>query len=109
MFRRNHIPDFFYGGGQSDGWKWDYHKLMLLEVSMCLIVWFDDYGINYKPQIQCLENLFQANHKLRHLQKTVISTYGLKKENHCCTSARCRSFCRIVKKDLSHCSTKTPS
>ncbi|GFS49519.1 HTH_Tnp_Tc3_2 domain-containing protein [Trichonephila clavipes] len=39
------------GGGQLDGWKWDCCRLMLLDVSMCLVVLFSDFGINTIPKI----------------------------------------------------------
>ena len=61
-----------YGGGRSEGWKWSCHKLMLLDVSMYLVVWSNDSGINFKPHIQCLEDLFEADHELRHVQKIVF-------------------------------------
>ncbi|GFS68477.1 transposable element Tcb2 transposase [Trichonephila clavipes] len=45
---------------------------MLLDVSMCLVVLFSDFGINTNPKILCPEDLFQADHELQHLQKTVF-------------------------------------
>ncbi|GFV30599.1 HTH_Tnp_Tc3_2 domain-containing protein, partial [Trichonephila clavipes] len=61
-------------GGQLDEWKWDCRRLMLLDVSMCLVVLFSDFGINTNPKILCPEDLFQADHELQHLQKTVFSS-----------------------------------
>ncbi|GFU59486.1 HTH_Tnp_Tc3_2 domain-containing protein [Trichonephila clavipes] len=55
------------GGGQLDEWKWDCRRLMLLDVSMCLVVLFSDFGINTDPKILCPEDLFQADHELQHL------------------------------------------
>ena len=71
MFRRNRLPDSLRWR-RSDGQKCGCRKLMLLDASMYLVVWSNDRGINLKSQIQCLEDLFQADHELRHLQKTVI-------------------------------------
>ena len=92
-----------------DGWKWRCHKLMLLDILLCLVVWSNDCGINFKPQIQCLEDLLQADHELQHSRKSLSSTFNMKKENHCCIPICYRSFCRIGKKNLSHYSTKTPA
>ncbi|GFU34924.1 uncharacterized protein TNCV_2992221 [Trichonephila clavipes] len=33
---------------------------------------FSDFGINTNPKILCPEDLFQADHELQHLQKTVF-------------------------------------
>ncbi|GFW96426.1 uncharacterized protein TNCV_4357491 [Trichonephila clavipes] len=36
------------------GWmEWDFRRLMLLDVSMCLVVLFSDFGINTNPKILC--------------------------------------------------------
>ncbi|GFU49161.1 uncharacterized protein TNCV_2674641 [Trichonephila clavipes] len=47
---QEHIQSLFESmprcGGQLDEWKWDCHRLMLLDVSMCLVVLFSDFGIN---------------------------------------------------------------
>ncbi|GFY01201.1 uncharacterized protein TNCV_5076681 [Trichonephila clavipes] len=32
-------------------------------------------GINIKPKHQCPEDMFQADHKLQHLQETVLSPF----------------------------------
>ncbi|GFW24054.1 hypothetical protein TNCV_4950981 [Trichonephila clavipes] len=49
---------------------------------MCLVVLFSDFGINTNPKILCPEDLFQADHELQHLQKTVFSSFGTKEKNH---------------------------
>ncbi|GFT90671.1 HTH_Tnp_Tc3_2 domain-containing protein [Trichonephila clavipes] len=47
---------------------------MLLDVSMCLVVLFSDFGINTNPKILCPEDLFQADHELQHLQRRPFSS-----------------------------------
>ncbi|GFX64056.1 HTH_Tnp_Tc3_2 domain-containing protein [Trichonephila clavipes] len=59
------------GGGQLDEWKWDCRRLMLLDVSMCLVV-LSDFGINTNTRFCDTEDLFQVDHELQHLQKTVF-------------------------------------
>ncbi|GFV00582.1 hypothetical protein TNCV_1836231 [Trichonephila clavipes] len=71
---------------------------MLLDVSMCLVVLFSDFGINTNPKILCPEDLFQADHELQHLQKTV---FGTKEKNHYKAAAGC---CR----PLSHQEEESP-
>ncbi|GFX10060.1 uncharacterized protein TNCV_4539311 [Trichonephila clavipes] len=41
-------------------------------LNVCLVVLFSDFGINTNPKILCPEDLFQADHELQHLQKTVF-------------------------------------
>ncbi|GFX27248.1 uncharacterized protein TNCV_3340601 [Trichonephila clavipes] len=61
---------------------------------------FSDFGINTNPKILCPEDLFQADHELQHLQKTVFSSFGTKEKNHYCAAARCRPLSSIRKKNL---------
>ncbi|GFV06973.1 uncharacterized protein TNCV_3606801 [Trichonephila clavipes] len=86
---------------------------------MCLVVLFSDFGINTYPKILCPEDLFQADHELQHLQKTVFSSFGKKEKNHLlcrsslqttfkhqeedfsATTVRNRSQCRSVCKKTS--------
>ncbi|GFW54002.1 uncharacterized protein TNCV_3828101 [Trichonephila clavipes] len=63
-WQRRRLPNSLLGGGQLDEWKWDCRKLMLLDVSMCLVVLFSDFGINTNPKILCPEDPFQADHEL---------------------------------------------
>ncbi|GFY16427.1 transposable element Tcb2 transposase [Trichonephila clavipes] len=44
------------------------HRLMLLGILMCLVVWSTVSRINIKPKHLCPEDMFQANHELQHLQ-----------------------------------------
>ncbi|GFW33305.1 transposable element Tcb2 transposase [Trichonephila clavipes] len=97
------------GGGQLDEWKWDCHKVMLLDVSMCLVVLFSDFGINTNPKILCPEDLFHADHELQHLKKTVSSSFGTKEKNHYCAAARCRPLSSIRKKNLRYYGAKSSS
>ncbi|GFU08560.1 uncharacterized protein TNCV_3101011 [Trichonephila clavipes] len=82
---------------------------MLLDVSMCLVVLFSDFGINTNPKILCPEDLFQADHELQHLQKTVFSSFGTKEKNHYCAAARCRPLSSIRKKNLRYYGAKSSS
>ncbi|GFU67363.1 HTH_Tnp_Tc3_2 domain-containing protein [Trichonephila clavipes] len=107
----NDIKDM-ESGGQLDGWKWDCRRLMLLDASMCLVVLFSDFGINTNPKILCPEDLFQADHELQHLQKTVFSSFGTKEKNrrkevHYCAAARCRPLSSIRKKNLRYYGAKS--
>ncbi|GFX75026.1 transposable element Tcb2 transposase [Trichonephila clavipes] len=81
---------------------------MLLDVSMCLVVLFSDFGINTNLKILCPEDLFQADHELQHLQKTVFSSFGTKEKNHYCAAARCRPL-SIRKKNLRYYGAKSSS
>ncbi|GFU80163.1 uncharacterized protein TNCV_3987721 [Trichonephila clavipes] len=78
-------------------------------VSMCLVVLFSDFGINTNPKILCPEDLFQADHELQHLQKTVFSSFGTKEKNHYCAAARCRPLSSIRKKNLRYYGAKSSS
>ncbi|GFV88511.1 hypothetical protein TNCV_1243241 [Trichonephila clavipes] len=60
------------GRGWSDEWKWGSHRLVLLGVLMCLVVWSTVSRINIKPKHLCPENMF---HELQHLQETVVSLF----------------------------------
>ncbi|GFT97570.1 DDE_3 domain-containing protein [Trichonephila clavipes] len=50
---------------------------MLLGVLMCLVVWSTVSGINIKPKHLCPEDMFQADHKLQHLQEHQGEEYPL--------------------------------
>ncbi|GBO28525.1 hypothetical protein AVEN_250651-1 [Araneus ventricosus] len=63
MSRRSRLSDSL-SGERSEGWKWGCHRLMLLDVSMCLVVWSNDSGININPKILCPEDMFQTDHKV---------------------------------------------
>ncbi|GFU80896.1 hypothetical protein TNCV_5048921 [Trichonephila clavipes] len=54
MSQRRRLPNSFSYGGV-DGWKWDCRRLMLLDVSMCLVVLFSDFGINTNPERFCVQ------------------------------------------------------
>ncbi|GFX65045.1 HTH_Tnp_Tc3_2 domain-containing protein [Trichonephila clavipes] len=58
-----------------DEWKWDCRRLMLLDVSMCLVVLFSDFGINTNPKILCPEDLFQADHELNTCKRPFSSLF----------------------------------
>ncbi|GFS85612.1 transposable element Tc3 transposase [Trichonephila clavipes] len=66
-------------------------------------------GINTNPKILCPEDLFQADHELQHLQKTVFSSFGTKEKNHYCAAARCRPLSSIRKKNLRYYGAKSSS
>ncbi|GFT41547.1 transposable element Tc3 transposase [Trichonephila clavipes] len=70
---------------------------------------FSDFGINTNPKILCPEDLFQADHELQHLQKTVFSSFGTKEKNHYCAAARCRPLSSIRKKNLRYYGAKSSS
>ncbi|GFX29558.1 uncharacterized protein TNCV_4776301 [Trichonephila clavipes] len=53
----------------------------------------------YQSENSVPEDLFQADHELQHLQKTVGS-FGTKEKNHYCAAARCRPLSSIRKKNL---------
>ncbi|GBL93090.1 hypothetical protein AVEN_216448-1 [Araneus ventricosus] len=93
------------GGELSDGWKWGCHRLMLLDVSMCLTLWSNDSGININLKILCPEDMFQANNDL---QKAVFS-FSPKEKKHYCAAAHCRPVCSIREKYLCSYGAKTPS
>ncbi|GFV84101.1 transposable element Tcb2 transposase [Trichonephila clavipes] len=82
---------------------------MLLDVSMCLVVLFSDFGNNTNPKILCPEDLFQADHELQHLQKPFSSSFGTKEKNHYCAAARCRPLSSIRKKNLRYYGAKSSS
>lgn len=72
--------------------KCDCDNLMLLEISMCLVVWSNNYGIRLHQIILCLEDLFQAEDVLLYLRWTYFYSFQTKKENHHCTSNWFGSF-----------------
>lgn len=41
-----------------DRWKRVCHRLIMLDVSMCLVVWSNDSVNNIDPKIPCLEDVF---------------------------------------------------
>ncbi|GFV20060.1 uncharacterized protein TNCV_2702441 [Trichonephila clavipes] len=61
----------------------------------------------YQSKILCPEDLFQADHELQHLQKTVFSSFGSKEKNHYCAAARCRPLSSIRKKNLRYYGAKS--
>ncbi|GFW42225.1 metabotropic glutamate receptor 3 [Trichonephila clavipes] len=96
------------GGGQLDEWKWDCRRLMLLNVSMCLVA-TQRLWDQYQSEDSVPEDLFQADHELQHLQKTVFSSFGTKEKNHYCAAARCRPLSSIRKKNLRYYGAKSSS
>ncbi|GFY27490.1 transposable element Tcb2 transposase [Trichonephila clavipes] len=97
------------GGGQLDGWKWDCHRLRLLDVSMCLVVLFSDFGINTNPKILCPEDLFRPTTSYNTCRRPFSSSFGTKEKNHYCAAARCRPLSSIRKKNLRYYGAKSSS
>ncbi|GFU83442.1 uncharacterized protein TNCV_1346271 [Trichonephila clavipes] len=91
-----------------EGWKWDCRSLMLLDVSMCLVVLFSDFGINTNPKILCPEDLFQAT-SYNTCRRPFSSSFGTKEKNHYCAAARCRPLSSIRKKNLRYYGAKSSS
>ncbi len=48
---------------------------MLLGTLMCLAVWCTFSGINIKPKLLCPEDMFQTDHELKNLQKTILQLF----------------------------------
>ncbi|GBN56739.1 hypothetical protein AVEN_38955-1 [Araneus ventricosus] len=65
---------------------------MLLDVPLCLAVWSNDSSINMNPKILCPEDMFQADHELQHLQKTVFLLFRPEGERHYCAAVRCSNL-----------------
>ncbi|GFT78156.1 uncharacterized protein TNCV_837611 [Trichonephila clavipes] len=68
MSRRRRLPN-------SLRWRavgWMEMGLSHADAARRLVVLFSDFGINTNPKILCPEDLFQADHELQHLQKTVF-------------------------------------
>ncbi|GFW76508.1 uncharacterized protein TNCV_1582871 [Trichonephila clavipes] len=104
MSQRRRLPNSLRW--RAVGWmEMDCRRLMLLDVSMCLVVLFSDFRINTNPKILS-EDLFQADHELQHLQK---SSFGTKEKNHYCAAARCRPLSSIRKKNLRYYGAKSSS
>ncbi|GFU25025.1 uncharacterized protein TNCV_4376001 [Trichonephila clavipes] len=83
---------------------------MLLDVSMCLVVLFSDFGINTNPKILCPEDLFQADHRATTpAEDRFSSSFGTKEKNHYCAAARCRPLSSIRKKNLRYYGAKSSS
>ncbi|GFX70053.1 uncharacterized protein TNCV_4614911 [Trichonephila clavipes] len=82
---------------------------MLLNLSMGLAVWSNDCRINSNTKILCSEDMFQADHEVQHLQKTVFYLFGREEKNHYCTVVRCRSLCGIKEKNFRYYGAKTLS
>ncbi|GFV49479.1 hypothetical protein TNCV_4544621 [Trichonephila clavipes] len=61
----------FMSGGQLDGWKWDCrrHAARRLNVSRSVVQRLWD---QYQSEDSVSKDLFQADHELQHLQKTVF-------------------------------------
>ncbi|GFU49746.1 uncharacterized protein TNCV_2930311 [Trichonephila clavipes] len=63
----------------------------------------------YQSEDSVSEDLFQADHELQHLQKTVFSSFGTKEKNHYWAAARCRPLSSIRKKNLRYYGAKSSS
>ncbi|GFX34563.1 uncharacterized protein TNCV_3658011 [Trichonephila clavipes] len=68
------------GGGQLDEWKWDCRRLMLLDVSMCLVVLFSDFGINTNPKILCQKTCSRPTTSYNTCRRPFSSSFGTKGE-----------------------------
>ncbi|GFV81986.1 DDE_3 domain-containing protein [Trichonephila clavipes] len=53
---------------------------MLLDVSMCLVVLFSDFGINTNPKILCPEDLFRPTTSYNTCRRPFSSSFGTKGE-----------------------------
>ncbi|GFW26775.1 uncharacterized protein TNCV_2851651 [Trichonephila clavipes] len=73
---------------------------MLLDVSMCLVVLFSDFGINTNPKILCQKTCSRPTTSYNTCRRPFSSSFGTKEKNHYCAAARCRPLSSIRKKNL---------
>ncbi|GFU51095.1 transposable element Tcb2 transposase [Trichonephila clavipes] len=97
------------GDGQLDGWKWDCLRLMLLDVSMCLVVLFSDFGINTNPKFCVQKTCSRSTTSYNTCRRPFSSSFGTKEKNHYCATARCRPLSSIRKKNLRYYGAKSSS
>ncbi|GFV54566.1 uncharacterized protein TNCV_955482 [Trichonephila clavipes] len=64
---------------------------MLLDVSMCLVVLFSDFGINTNPN-SVSEDLFRPTTSYNTCRRPFSSSFGTKEKNHYCAAARSDHF-----------------
>ncbi|GFT84358.1 transposable element Tc3 transposase [Trichonephila clavipes] len=65
---------------------------MLLDVSMCLVVLFSDFGINTNPKILCPEDLFQPTTSYNTCRRPFSSSFDTKEKNLLCRSSLQTTF-----------------
>ncbi|GFU92060.1 uncharacterized protein TNCV_559931 [Trichonephila clavipes] len=83
---------------------------MLLDVSMCLVVLFSDFGINTNPKILCPRRPVPGRPRATTpAEDRFSSSFGTKEKNHYCAAARCRPLSSIRKKNLRYYGAKSSS
>ncbi|GFU98093.1 uncharacterized protein TNCV_513081, partial [Trichonephila clavipes] len=88
-------------GGQLDGWKWDSSgRLMLLDVSMCFVVLFSDFGINTNRRFCVQKTCSRPTTSYNTCRRPFSSSSARREKNHYCAAARCRPLSSIRKKNL---------
>ncbi|GFV33231.1 HTH_Tnp_Tc3_2 domain-containing protein [Trichonephila clavipes] len=60
---------------------------MLLDVSMCLVVLFSDFGINTNPKILCQKTCSWPTTSYNTCRRPFSSSFGTKEKNHYCAAA----------------------
>ncbi|GFU77223.1 HTH_Tnp_Tc3_2 domain-containing protein [Trichonephila clavipes] len=71
---------------------------MLLDVSMCLVVLFSDFGINTNPKFCVQKTCSRPITSYNTCRRPFSSSFGTKEKNHYCAAARCRPLSSIRKK-----------
>ncbi|GFV84956.1 HTH_Tnp_Tc3_2 domain-containing protein [Trichonephila clavipes] len=65
---------------------------MLLDVSMCLVVLFSDFGINTNPKILVSKKTCsRPTTSYNTCRRPFSSSFGTKREDHYCAAARCET------------------
>ncbi|GFU81036.1 uncharacterized protein TNCV_1277811 [Trichonephila clavipes] len=70
--------------------EWDCRRLMLLDVSMCLVVLFSDFGINTNPKILCQKTCSRPTTSYNTCRRPFSSSFDTKEKNHYRAAARFR-------------------
>ncbi|GFS90693.1 transposable element Tcb2 transposase [Trichonephila clavipes] len=83
---------------------------MLLDVSMCLVVLFSDFGINTNPKRFCVQKTCsRPTTSYNTCRRPFSSSFGTKEKNHYCAAARCRPLSSIRKKNPRYYGAKSSS
>ncbi|GFV88506.1 transposable element Tc3 transposase [Trichonephila clavipes] len=82
---------------------------MLLDVSMCLVVLFSDFGIKPIRRFCVQKTCSRPNTSYNTCRRPFSSSFGTKEKNHYCAAARCRPLSSIRKKNLRYYGAKSSS